>query len=134
VVRGTQDDEPFDHLIFTLNKGIHTMKLTKKILLSSFAAAMAFSGSSLAAAPGFYVGGNLGWSNTNPDSIETGNYGNGIIINRSETSGTGFAWGLNAGYQFDQNWAAELGYTRFAKTSASFSGTASGTPVNGSAI
>jgi opacity protein-like surface antigen len=112
------------------------MTLTKKILLGSFAAAMAFSGAAFASAPGFYVGGQLGWSNTNPSSSDvTGTYpGFGNTVTSASSSGTGFAWGLNTGYQFDQNWAAELGYTRFANTSYTYRGTAAGVPfVNGTA-
>ena len=107
------------------------MKLTKKILLSSFAAAMAFSGASFASAPGFYLGGNLGWGTTGAGGSDiTGNLGSGVIVNSANANGRGTAWGLNAGYQFDTNWAAELAYTRFAKTNY----TAAAGTVNGVAF
>jgi hypothetical protein len=83
------------------------MTLSKKILLSSFAAAMAFSGVSFAATPGFYVQGTVGQSDTNPPSAPAG----------YSIDGKGFAGRLAAGYQFDQYWGAELGWTAFAKTS-----------------
>jgi OOP family OmpA-OmpF porin len=99
---------------YTNNKGINNMTLTKKILLASFAAA-AFSSAASASAPGIYVGGNLGWSNTNASISDLNDRG---FVARGDVKSTGFAWGLNAGYQFDKNWAAELGYTNFAKTTA----------------
>ena len=87
------------------------MTLTKKILLSSFAAAMAFSGASFATTPGFYLGAQAGMSNTNPPTAT------GISID-----GKGAAFGLRAGYQFDKNWAVEGGYTRFANTKLTVTG------------
>jgi hypothetical protein len=87
------------------------MTLSKKILLSSFAAAMTFSGASFAVTPGFYVQGALGQSNTNPNA--SADWGN---VSSGSSKGTGFAGRLAAGYQFDQFWGAELGWTAFAKT------------------
>ena len=95
------------------------MTLTKKILLSSFAAAMAFSGASFASEPGFYAGVQAGWSNTHPPKSD---------IPTISVDGKGFAFGLRAGYQFTPNLAVEAGYTRFAETK--YKGTVLGAPVS----
>ena len=92
------------------------MTLTKKILLGTFAATIAFSGASFAATSGLYAGVQAGWSNTNPPSEP------GVSID-----GKGAAFGLRAGYQFTPHFALEGGYTRFAKTKFSVPGFASAT-------
>jgi opacity protein-like surface antigen len=91
------------------------MKLAQKILVSSFAAAMAFSGAAFASAPGFYAGVQAGWSNlSNTPNMP------GVSVDTK-----GAAFGLRAGYQFDQNWAVEAGYTRLAKAKFTYPGVGS---------
>jgi len=51
---------------------------------------MAFSGAAFASAPGFYVGAQGGWSNTNPDLSDLN--GGGVTMTSGSTSGTGGAW------------------------------------------
>lgn len=53
---------------------------------------------------GLYVGGNIGYGKTN----ET--FGDSL----SGFQNKGFAWGVNGGYQFNKNFAAEVGYTQMA--------------------
>ncbi|MFU8797387.1 MAG: outer membrane beta-barrel protein, partial [Gammaproteobacteria bacterium] len=86
------------------------MTLSKKILLGSFAAAMAFSGASLAG-PGFYIGAQGGWSNANIAGTKNYKEGN-TSYNDTYTDGKGTSYGIRAGYQFDQNWALEAGWLR----------------------
>ncbi len=73
--------------------------LKRKLLVSAVLATL--SSATLAAAPGFYVGGQLGWSKADYEQAD---------------DKTGLGGRLNAGYQFDQNWSAELGYTRYANS------------------
>lgn len=80
--------------------------LKTKLLVTAILATL--STAALAAAPGFYVGGQLGWS-------KVGNDMPGYVNNDN----TGIGGRLFAAYQIDQNWAAELGYTKFAKTKVS---------------
>ncbi len=71
-------------------------------------AALALAGSAVAATPGAYVGGQLGWGDTHVD------------FDPSATSSdtTGVAGRVNAGYQFNNFLGAELGYTQFTTADA----------------
>lgn len=82
--------------------------MLKKILVTSALVALTTVGfsSANAAANGIYVNGQLGYANTNYDSPTP----------RLNVDSTGFAWRAAGGYQFTQNWAAELGYTSFPNT------------------
>lgn len=85
--------------------------MLKKLLVTSALVALTTVGfsSANAAANGIYVNGQLGYANTNYDSPTP-------LIN---VDSTGFAWRAAGGYQFTQNWAAELGYTSFPNTDVS---------------
>ena len=81
--------------------------MLKKILVTTALVALTAIGFSNAnaAANGIYANGQIGYANTNysfqaPISVDH----------------TGFAWRAAGGYQFTQNWAAELGYTSFPNT------------------
>lgn len=87
--------------------------LNKNLLLAAaFGATLAVASMpASAAAPGFYVGGQAGWGDTHYSKSDlVGNLPAGNLDN------TGIAGRLFAGYQFDQNWAAELGFTKFSDT------------------
>ena len=86
--------------------------LKKKLLMSTLLAVL--STASLAAAPGFYVGGQLGWSSSDAEyHNETS-----LPLQAGSSDKSGLGGRLSAGYQFDKNWAAELGYTRYADVKA----------------
>lgn len=73
----------------------------KKIIVGVVAVAMvtAFANSAIAAQPGAYVGGQLGYGDTHDQ-----------VFNQS---GQGLAGRLFAGYQFNRNFATELGVAKF---------------------
>ncbi len=107
--------------------------MLKKNLLAKLAvsaiAACAISTVANAAVSGPYVGGQVGWGNTNINNNDI--FGNNSGIS-SSIDNTGVAGRIFAGYQFNPNWAAELGYTRFSDTDINDI-TAYGVPVgNGS--
>jgi OmpA-OmpF porin, OOP family len=85
--------------------------LQKKLLVAAALAGFSmvgFSSAANAALPGYYIGGQLGWGDTH-------------ISNYSDTSGytfdqTGVAGRVFGGYQVNQNFATELGYTHFSNT------------------
>ncbi|CAM4431346.1 MAG: Outer membrane protein A [Legionellaceae bacterium] len=80
--------------------------LKRKLLVSAILATL--SSAALAAAPGFYVGGQLGWSKADYSASDlSAPYSVGDVKN------SGLGGRISAGYQFNQNWAAELGYTKY---------------------
>ncbi len=88
--------------------------LKKQLLLVATvvgATLLATSPMANAALPGFYLGGQAGWGSTHytSDDLATNDYDNDGIAGR-----------LFTGYQFNQNWAAELGYTKFSNTKANY--------------
>lgn len=93
----------------------------------------------VAANPGFYVGGQIGASDLNqPDVTNAQLYDlnffpfwmGTIDSNNTHTQGNiGLGGRLFAGYQFNQNWATELGYTHFH--SGNISGTAQVSTTSG---
>jgi OOP family OmpA-OmpF porin len=90
--------------------------LQKKLLVAAALAGFSmigFSSAANAALPGYYVGGQLGWANTHLDD----NIPSGITVDD-----TGLAGRLFTGYQFNQNFAAELGYTHFSKSDVKVTG------------
>lgn len=80
--------------------------LKRKLLVSAILATL--SSATLAAAPGFYVGGQLGWSKADYAASDY------VDLTAGSVDNTGMGGRLSAGYQFNQNWAAELGYTKYA--------------------
>ncbi len=99
--------------------------------LSMIAAAILVSaGSAQAALPGAYLGGQLGWDNihqagfSNSDMNEL--LGPGTTSSTSTSGNKGLGGRLFAGYQFNENWAVETGWTKFHNMSSR------GTAVNGS--
>ena len=84
-----------------------------KILLGTLLAAIAALSASTAATaalPGFYVGGQAGLGNTHYTSDDVDG------INSASIDNTNFAGRLLGGYQFDNNWAFEMGYTQFTQS------------------
>lgn len=61
---------------------------------------------------GWYVEGNAGSSRSS-----SANYGTNL-----SNSTSGFGWNINGGYKFMPYFAAELGYTNYAKTKVTFNG------------
>lgn len=86
----------------------------KKALISALvvgAAIVGFSATASAAMPGFYAGGDLGWSNlTNSDNPFKGQDG-----------ANGLGAGAQFGYQFNDYIAAEAGYTYFHNANGNWS-------------
>jgi OOP family OmpA-OmpF porin len=85
--------------------------LTKKTMLG--VGALVLSGvavtSLYAADPGAYVGGQLGWGNTQ-QSFLTGSDFKSSFKQKDD----GIAGRVFAGYQFDPTWGVELGWTKFS--------------------
>lgn len=76
---------------------------TKKLLMTSIlagAVALSISATASAAANGAYVGGQIGLANTN--------------YNHTTMDNSGLAGRIFGGYQFNQYFATELGYTQFS--------------------
>lgn len=87
--------------------------LNKKILLGvatvGLSALVAVNAS--AALPGAYVGGTLGWGD-----VHQGGFPAPAFDTKSDD--TGIAGRLFGGYQFDDTWGAELGWSRFSNATA----------------
>lgn len=111
---------------------LNKKKLLGLTLTSLFT--FAFS-NAFAAVNGVYVGGQIGWGSTHQDSISRSDMNeilnsafknNNFSVNRFSSGGsdTGWAGRLFAGYQFDTNWAGELGWSKFSNmnTNAKASG------------
>lgn len=73
--------------------------------------------SSFAATQGTYVGGQLGWGDVH-QSIQASSVSGYGINTKTSSKDTGIAGRLFAGYQFDSNWAAELGWNKFSDADA----------------
>lgn len=89
--------------------------LTKKFLVNSFIsiATTGFLLTAQAATPGFYVGIQGGYSDTHFSQGDISMTGTGLSTSIKDH---GLASRAFAGYQFNENWAGELGYTRFNDT------------------
>jgi OOP family OmpA-OmpF porin len=98
---------PLNFNLISRYKG--TLMFNKKLLVCAIFAGMAVSTAASAACPGFYVGGQLGYSNVQIKSSDVAG------ITSANVKKDGLGGRLLAGYQFDENWAAELGYTEYAK-------------------
>lgn len=76
------------------------------------------AGAAHADVPGFYVGASAGYSSLNTPSgtaFDVGAVGETLVMQTSSTSDTGGLGGsLFAGYNLNQNFAIELGYTSYA--------------------
>jgi OOP family OmpA-OmpF porin len=85
---------------------------TKKPLLGALLAAITVTSlnTAVAALPGYYLGGQIGLGNTHYGSSDV----NSVTSASIDTNN--LAGRLFAGYQFNPNWAFELGYTQFSKT------------------
>ncbi len=99
--------------------------LSKKIMLGVAALGIStvVAANAYAAAPGFYLGGQLGWGKVHQQGITHQDMNElmtqGLSNHYTESSfdhdskDTGLAGRLFAGYQFNENWATELGWTKF---------------------
>lgn len=96
------------------------LKTLKKCILPMVCvSAAAFALNANAECAGPYVGGQLGWGNIHQngfDSIPAVPGGLGTVSNSSKDSG--LAGRVFGGYQFTQNFAAEMGYTKFKNMTA----------------
>jgi opacity protein-like surface antigen len=99
---------------------------SKKIMLGVVVLGIssAVAVNSYAALPGFYLGGQLGWGKVHQANISRGDMNsilssglgtNNYTVNSFSSSGSddGIAGRLYGGYQFNTNWAAELGWSKF---------------------
>jgi len=86
--------------------------MKKKLLMAVVTAAtLGASASALAATPGFYLGGQIGWANTH---YGAGDFTNGnLSVTSANTDANGFSYRPYVGYMFNPNWAAEFGYTGY---------------------
>lgn len=91
-------------------------------LLGALVALGLASSAAVAAVPGFYVGGKAGQANTHYTTSTGG------LTSTTGLSSKGMSGAVLGGYQFDQNWALELGY--HALPDATFNGM-NGTATNG---
>ncbi len=69
----------------------------------------AFQVAAQASEPGFYVAGLLGHSSLNYNATKAG------LTSTQTISKTGLGGRFHMGYQFDSNWAVEVGYTAFRR-------------------
>lgn len=96
------------------------LKTLKKCILPMVCvSAAAFALNANAECAGPYVGGQLGWGTIHQsgfDSITAVPGGLGTVSNSSTDSG--LAGRVFGGYQFTQNFAAEMGYTKFKNMTA----------------
>lgn len=67
-----------------------------------------------AALPGFYVGGQIGWGNTGYNTA--GSFHQAEIKSVGRVKDSGLAGRAFLGYQVNENWASEFGYTQFSRT------------------
>jgi len=94
--------------------------LNKKTMLGVVAVSLStiVAANAIAATPGVYVGGQLGAGNVHQDSSYTVTVPNKHYVSTNLKNSDSKAWGLAgrifAGYQFDQNFGAELGYMKFS--------------------
>ena len=86
-------------------------KARKGLAILGLASAMAFAGPALAQDSGWYVGATIGQSKAK-DACE------GL----SDCDDKDTAWRILGGYQFNKNFAVELGYTDMGEVSASAAG------------
>ena len=77
-------------------------------VLASLASAFLMANASAAVDSGAYVGGQAGWGTIHQDGFST---------SHNNSSDSGLAGRLFAGYQVNQNFAAEMGYTKFKNES-----------------
>ncbi len=79
-------------------------------------ATLGFCAMANAALPGYYVGGQLGWADTNYSSGDLKGNASVSPITSAGIDDTGIAGRIYGGYQFNQFWGAELGYDQFSNT------------------
>lgn len=90
------------------------MMLKKKNVIALATVASLFIGvAANAAVNGPYIGGTIGWGDTHQGGFA--DVGPGI---GSSSKDTGLAGRIDGGYLFTENFAAELGYTRFHNSTA----------------
>lgn len=105
-------------ILKTLNK---KHMLSVALVVAGFGIATAAN----AAIDGAYLGGQLGWGNVNQGDFAKPNTPAAGTINSTSSSSNsgGLAGRIFAGYQFMQNFAAELGYMKFHNATAKYSST-----------
>jgi OOP family OmpA-OmpF porin len=80
---------------------------------------------------GVYIGADVGWgSGPGGGDIDSGFANQGVAGTSTSVDDNQTGWGLQLGYRFNRNWAAELGYKEFGKFD--YSSTAPGGGINGS--
>jgi opacity protein-like surface antigen len=112
------------------------MKMRKSIALAAAATLLA-SGAATAQTVqvpdrGFYIGGDLSKSSGPGNGDIDGSFANqGIQGTSSNVDNDNIGWGLQLGYRFHRNWAAEVGYREFGDFDYTTS-TPGGGSINGS--
>lgn len=103
-------------------------KLNKKHILSvAFVAAssLLIAANASAAVAGPYVGGQIGFGNVHQDGFSTSQLNRAIggtfVSGTNSSKDTGVAGRVFAGYQMNQNFAAEMGYSKFTNATANAS-------------
>lgn len=97
-----------------------------------FATGAAFAQTAQVPDRGFYIGGDLGKSSGPGNGDIDGSFANqGIPGTSSSVDNDQIGWGLQLGYRFSRNWAAELGYREFGDFDYT-TGTPTGGSINGS--
>ncbi len=98
--------------------------LSKKIMCGVAVLGTAVALNAYAVQPGFYMGGQLGWGKVHQDTITNHDlnaittsglgYNNYTVKSYSESSSdSGLAGRLFGGYQINETWGAELGWSKF---------------------
>lgn len=103
--------------------------LNKKTMLGVAAVSLStlIAANAIAAQPGVYVGGQLGVGNVHQSGVSASDLDlpKGLTFqsfNSSTSKANAIAGRLFTGYQFNSNFAAELGWTKFSNVDSKFSG------------
>lgn len=94
--------------------------INKKMVLAAAVAGLVTVGmaNANAAVSGAYVGGQLGYGNVHQGDFSNSTFPTATAITSNSSSNGGLAGRVYGGYQFNPNFAAELGYTRFHNATA----------------
>ncbi len=111
--------------------------LRKKLLSVSVAfatlATIGMCSQAHAAAPGFYLGGQVGWGDVHQSGISASDLANDFYLPfasfSSSSKDTGIAGRAFVGYQFNPYFATEFGYTQFSNMTTRASGVSVTTPT-----
>jgi OmpA-OmpF porin, OOP family len=85
-----------------MNKFVLSTVAAASLLVGTAALAGGMESSPVSNDAGFYVGAMGGWGETDAQ-----------VVTSQSTDNDGFSWGVDLGYQFTRNLAAEIGFTDF---------------------